>query len=436
MKSKKRFTYIIIVLFFALFVAAATFAANLSFAAEAAPADAIVGDDGVYSCEYEVGGTSLTGQSMILENCEPTVTVEKITQNGESLYYVSFVIKSGQSMSDITMTLDSKRLGLTLVQERTEGGNKVQTYMIALSDSNVRRAVGVSAYVAAMNRSVTFTIAVTLSSATYVGSAPAYDGERPAQFVPTISANLGGDVLVKQGTEYVLPAVSADFGEVSVKVFYGDGNEDVTVTDGKFTLSKAGYYTVIYTAVSYDYTTSAGNPATGALSFTVQVSSDGAAQQNAVWEDTLGKIEDVSSAVAGYAVLAATRYTSGEAYESARSALGNAEKFIVVSMTLTDGDGAAIALGGDVKVSLNVPTTYDRSNTSVYLLENGSLSSIDGSFSGSKYVFETDKLGVFVIAENNASRSGCGSVGSSLIALAAALATVCAALIVKKGKKT
>lgn len=435
MKSKNRITKLLTGLIFVLAVLAAAFAARLPYAANAASSDAIAGDDGVYRCSYDVGGTTETGKAMVVNNCEPTVTVEKITQNGAPVYYVSFVIKAGQSMSDIAMTLDGRRLGLSLIRETADGDNRVHTYMIALSDGNIRRAVGVSAYVAAMNRSVTFTISVALASAEYLGATPEYDGERPAQFVPTLSVNYTDGELLKQGSVYSLPAASADFGEVSVAVYFGDGREEVAVTDGKFTLVKAGYYTVVYTAASGDYLTSAGNPAATTLTFTVQASSNGGVQQNTVWENALGTVEDLSSAVTGYAELSASRLTSGETFESAQSALnGSAAKFSVISLVLTN-DGSPVALGGAVKVSLAVPTTYDKSNTAVYLLDNGVLTEMAGSFSGSYFVFETERLGAFVIAEKSAARSGCGSAVGSLFALTAAVSCAGVAIFVRRGKK-
>ena len=330
--------------------------------------------DGTYSVPV-----NLSGLAMGADNFSSSATVEKSGEN----YYMTFGHSS--SVDDLALESGNKQTGYTL---KVEGGWTYYTY--TLSAKRLSSKLSFSAYINAMSRDVSFTIALNLANGTRTGDYVDV-GERPAEYVPVITTT-AGDTQMEKGATYVLPAATAVLGdevcEVTTKVLYG--GEEVAVDGNRFTLENAGEYTVIYRAESSAYKTNLGNNSYSEYAFTV-VSKVGAT--------VLAKFEDESGALSSGTAIQASNITVGTSYELAAEKMKTiADNFSVMSISYFAESGEEVTPGGNVTLYLMADMTYDRNEIVVYhLSEDGELTKIDCSGYGRYVRLQTDKTGTFII---------------------------------------
>ena len=233
----------LIALFAAMLICLITLAVLMDGGQTAYAESPVSSSDGTYSVPV-----NLSGLAMGADNFSSSATVEKSGEN----YYMTFGHSS--SVDDLVLGSGNKQTGYTL---KVEGGWTYYTY--TLSAERLSSKLSFSAYINAMSRDVSFTIALNLANGTRTGDYVDV-GERPAEYVPVITTT-AGDTQMEKGATYVLPAATAVLGDevcdVTTKVLYG--GEEVAVDGNRFTLENAGEYTVIYRAESSAYKTNLGN---------------------------------------------------------------------------------------------------------------------------------------------------------------------------------
>ncbi len=220
----------------------------------------IENNDGVYECNFIVGGTSDTGKGMIASSCSSRIQIEKT--NG--LYYMHFTQTAANYMFNLKMTVDDKALGNLIIREETVGAQYIREYVITMDDNTLKSEVAVSMYIGPMSRDVNFTIKADIENAYCISDEVTYVGERPALYVPIINAN-SSTIIKALGTTVEIPLAEAKLGNemcpVEISVYYnGDVKETVEVVNNAFTPTKTGTYYIVYTATSNSYKTSEGNP--------------------------------------------------------------------------------------------------------------------------------------------------------------------------------
>ena len=330
--------------------------------------------DGTYSVPVNLDGLTMGADSF-----SSAATVEKSGKN----YYMTFGHSS--SVDDLVLESGNMQTGYTV---RTENGWTYYTY--TMSAERFQSSLSFSAYINAMSRDVSFTIALNLANGTRTGDYVDV-GERPAEYVPVITTT-AGDTQMEKGATYVLPTATAALGdeacEVTTKVFYG--GEEVAVDGNRFTLENAGEYTVIYRAESSAYKTNLGNNSYSEYAFTV-VSKVGAT--------VLAKFEDESGALSSGTAIQASNITVGTSYELAAEKMKTiADNFSVLSISYFAESGEEVTPGGNVTLYLMADMTYDRNEIVVYhLSEDGELTKIDCSGYGRYVRLQTDKTGTFII---------------------------------------
>ena len=300
--------------------------------------------DGTYSVPVNLDGLTMGADSF-----SSAATVEKSGKN----YYMTFGHSS--SVDDLVLESGNMQTGYTV---RTENGWTYYTY--TMSAERFQSSLSFSAYINAMSRDVSFTIALNLANGTRTGDYVDV-GERPAEYVPVITTT-AGDTQMEKGATYVLPTATAALGdeacEVTTKVFYG--GEEVAVDGNRFTLENAGEYTVIYRAESSAYKTNLGNNSYSEYAFTV-VSKVGAT--------VLAKFEDESGALSSGTAIQASNITVGTSYELAAEKMKTiADNFSVLSISYFAESGEEVTPGGNVTLYLMADMTYDRNEIVVYHL--------------------------------------------------------------------
>ncbi|MDE6551289.1 MAG: hypothetical protein K2M44_07330 [Clostridia bacterium] len=216
--------------------------------------------DGIYECNFIVGGTSDTGKGMIASSCSSRIQIEKIS----NLYYMHFTQTAANYMFNLKMTAGGKALGNLIVREEAVGAQNIREYVVTMDEATLKSEIAVSMYIGPMSRDVDFTIKADIDNAYCVSSEVSNEGERPALYVPVIDAD--SSVIIRiLGTAVEIPSVVARLGEeecsVEISVYYsGDERESVEVVNNSFTPDKTGTYYIVYIATSDSYTTSAGNP--------------------------------------------------------------------------------------------------------------------------------------------------------------------------------
>ena len=364
----------LIALFAAMFICLITLAALMDGGQTAYAESPVSSSDGTYSVPV-----NLSGLAMGADNFSSSATVEKSGEN----YYMTFGHSS--SVDDLVLKSGNKQTGYTV---KAEGGWTYYTY--TLSAERLSSELSFSAYINAMSRDVSFTIALNLANGTRTGDYVDV-GERPAEYVPVITTT-AGDTQMEKGATYVLPAATAVLGdevcEVTTKVLYG--GEEVALDGNRFTLENAGEYTVIYRAESSAYKTNLGNNSYSEYAFTV-VSKVGAT--------VLAKFKDESGALSSGTAIQASNITVGTSYELAAEKMKTiADNFSVMSISYFAESGEEVTPGGNVTLYLMADMTYDRNEIVVYhLSEDGELTKIDCSGYGRYVRLQTDKTGTFII---------------------------------------
>lgn len=373
MVTKNR-TYLSVIVAAVMFIA--LFFSLLGTGIIAYAASPVGADDGVYSVPVD-----LSGLAMGADNFSSTATVEK---NG-STYYLTFGHSS--SIGNLTLNLGDKQVGST---SSSDGGWTYYTY--TLSESNVQSALSFSAHINAMDRDVSFTVKLSLTSAVRTGDYM-YEGERPAEFVPVLSTTAGSEYQMQQGSVFPVPAATAFLGteecDVTVTAFYGE--EEVVITDNCFTLENVGEYRLVYRASSPSYKTSLGNDTYTEYDVIITSSVGGS---------SIAKIEDIDGVLPEGTAIMPSRITDGSAiYSQAAEKMKTiADNFEVFGIKLISSDGSEVKPAGNIALYLQADSTYDRTKAVVYLMdESGNLTKLNTSGYGRYVKVETDETGTFIV---------------------------------------
>ena len=410
-----------------------------AFAAEGGDINLLEAADGIYECSYSLTDgyeEGSQGGTMIRSNFDENVVIEK---TGET-YYMYFTQLAAQYMEDMYLSIGGRRMGWVIAEEYVSSGmaiaNTVRVFAYTLAEDDIGKQIDVSVVITAMdNQRMSFGITLNTSSATVSDFETDNSLELPARFVPVISTNASEQTL-SQGSVYSIPAATSDFGEVSYSVYYGNDREEIDVTDGTFVLDNTGYYYLVYTATSDNYLTSSGKPAQSTQEIRLYATATGGSQGSTTYEHTLGEITDNNGSVGSYAEVAGSVLTSGIVYDEIIDMLGNGySAYRVIEFNLVDTDGNAVSLSGDVEVSLAVPSTYERSKIHVFRFDETSLTEMEGRMSGGNYVFDTDTLGIFVIAQSGESGGLPGwAIGVIAAACVVVIGVIVAVIVIKKRK--
>lgn len=111
------------------------------------------------------------------------------------------------------------------------------------------------------------------------------------------------------------------------------------------------------------------------------------------------KLEADTTVIPSNTVLEVATITEGEVYNTVKTALTNISKFKVYDINLLS-DGVKIQPNGKVKISVPVPTEYNKSNIVVYrVADNGDKTEYAVAINGDVATFETDHFSTYVLAE-------------------------------------
>ena len=147
-------------------------------------------------------------------NISDTALLEK--QNG--VYYLSLTFNVAK-LDDIRLEIDDKTVG----RQITEENGDTATYCYTLSESNISSPLPFVADVVPMGQSglnSEIKVTVDLSSAEKTSDTVANRGERPAEFVPTLLTNAGGEYVLETGTTFTIPSATAVLGGESCYVTF------------------------------------------------------------------------------------------------------------------------------------------------------------------------------------------------------------------------
>lgn len=346
----------------------------------ACAASPVGGEDGVYSVPVD-----LSGLAMGADNFSSTATVEK----SANTYYFTFGHSSG--ISNLTFNVGDKKVGST---EKQESGWTYYTY--TLSETTVQSNLSFSAHINAMDREVSFSVKLNLSSATRTGDY-AYDGERPAEFVPVLTTSAGSEYEVAQGSVFSIPAATAVLGteecEVVALVYYlvNGERQTVAITDDCFPLENIGEYHLVYRASSPSYQTSLGNDSY--TEYDVKIISSAGGGSMAKFEDANGVLPE------GTSIMASRIAKDGDVYKTAADKMKKiADNFEVFGVTLVASDGSGVDPNGTIQLYIQANSTYDRTEIVVYHMdEGGNLTELESSGYGRYVKAETDQTGTFIV---------------------------------------
>lgn len=339
----------------------------------------VQGSDGVYSVPV-----NLDGLAMGADNFSSSATVEKSGEN----YYMTFGHSS--SISDMVLESGDMQTGSTV---RTENGWTYYTY--TMSAQRLQSSLSFSAYINAMSRDVSFTIALNLANGTRTGDYVDV-GERPAAYVPVIETSAGAEYEAARGTVFPIPSATAKLGDenldVSISAYYVQGGErtDVAITNNSITLENVGEYHVVYRAESNTYLTNLGNPSYTEYDVKITSSAGGS---------TLARVEDPNGVLPEGTSILPSRITTGTLYEQAAEKMKSiADNFEVFGVSLVGTDGTQATPGGNITLYLQANMTYDRNEIVIYhMAEDGALNELSADGYGRYVKFDTDRTGTFIV---------------------------------------
>lgn len=346
------------------------FTANTTFAEETA-----------YAYGWSVGGTSGMGGSMIESSCESEVIVEPI----DGTYYVRFTVTAAGSMENLEMRLDGKMLGMLSVEREGD----TATYMIALSEEDLHRPIAVSAYVREMRRDIEFTMTID-ENAARTEEIQAFEGERPARFVPELYVSgIGNEYTMETGDVFNIGNVSysAVLGEnncdVTVKA-YSPSGEEIPIDGGSISLDQIGDYKIVYRAESDEYLTSYGNPSSA--EYTVVISS------------RIGADKLAYTASEGISVQASI-LSEGVVFSAVQTAMRElSESYSVYDLHFYTAGQEITDITAPISVYLRADAIYDRNEVVVYhMAEDGTLTEIAADGYGRYVRFDTSETGTFIV---------------------------------------
>ena len=369
----------LIAFFAAMFMCLIMFAALMGGGLTAYAESPVSSSDGVYSVPV-----NLEGLAMGADNFSSSATVEK---NGEN-YYMTFGHSS--SISDMVLESGNMQTGYTV---RTENGWTYYTY--TMSAQRLQSSLSFSAYINAMSRDVSFTIALNLANGTRTGDYVDV-GERPAAYVPVIETSAGAEYEAARGTVFPIPSATATLGsenlDVSISAYYVQNGErtEVAIANNSITLENVGEYHVVYRAESSTYLTNLGNPTY--TEYDVKITSSAGAS-------TLARAEDPNGVLPEGTSILPSRITTGTLYEQAAEKMESiADNFEVFGVSLVGTDGTQVTPNGNITLYLQANMTYDRNEVVVYhMAEDGTLTELSADGYGRYVKFDTDKTGTFIV---------------------------------------
>lgn len=335
--------------------------------------------DGTYSVPV-----NLSGLAMGADNFSSSATVEKSGEN----YYMTFGHSS--SISDMVLESGNMQTGYTV---RTENGWTYYTY--TMSAQRLQSSLSFSAYINAMSRDVSFTIALNLANGTRTGDYVDV-GERPAEYVPVIETSAGAEYEAARGTVFPIPSATATLGsenlDVSISAYYVQNGErtEVAIANNSITLENVGEYHVVYRAESSTYLTNLGNPTYTEYDVKITSSAGGS---------TLARVEDPNGVLPEGTSILPSRITAGTLYEKAAEKMKSiADNFEVFGVSLVGTDGTQVTPGGNITLYLQANMTYDRNEIVVYhMAEDGALNELSADGYGRYVKFDTDRTGTFIV---------------------------------------
>ena len=336
--------------------------------------------DGTYSVPV-----NLSGLAMGADNFSSSATVEKSGEN----YYMTFGHSS--SVDDLVLKSGNKQTGYTV---KVEGSWTYYTY--TLSAERLSSKLSFSAYINAMSRDVSFTIALNLANGTRKGDYVDV-GERPAEYVPVIETTAGAEYEAASGSVFPIPSATATLGDenldVSISAYYVQGGEqtEVPVTNNSIALENVGEYHVVYRAESSTYLTNLGNPTYTEYDVTITSVAGGS---------TLAKFEDTNGVLAEGTSLLVSRITSGSSVfaTAAEKMASIADNFEVFGISFVQSDGTAATPSGNITLYLQADMTYDRNEVVVYhMADDGTLTEIYADGYGRYVRFDTSETGTFIV---------------------------------------
>ena len=369
----------LIAFFAAMFMCLIMFAALMGGGLTAYAESPVSSSDGVYSVPV-----NLEGLAMGADNFSSSATVEK---NGEN-YYMTFGHSS--SISDMVLESGNMQTGYTV---RTENGWTYYTY--TMSAQRLQSSLSFSAYINAMSRDVSFTIALNLANGTRTGDYVDV-GERPAAYVPVIETSAGAEYEAARGTVFPIPSATATLGsenlDVSISAYYVQNGErtEVAIANNSITLENVGEYHVVYRAESSTYLTNLGNPTYTEYDVKITSSAGGS---------TLARVEDPNGVLPEGTSILPSRITTGTLYEQAAEKMKSiADNFEVFGVSLVGTDGTQVTPDGNITLYLQANMTYDRNEVVVYhMAEDGTLTELSADGYGRYVKFDTDKTGTFIV---------------------------------------
>lgn len=117
------------------------------------------------------------------------------------------------------------------------------------------------------------------------------------------------------------------------------------------------------------------------------------------------KLETSEGVIPSNTVLEVAPITEGTTYNTVKTALANISKFKIFDITLKS-NGVAIQPNGKVKISIPVPTEFDKSKLVVYrVADNGDKTEYAVTVNGDVATFETNHFSTYVLAEKEVTQS-------------------------------
>lgn len=117
------------------------------------------------------------------------------------------------------------------------------------------------------------------------------------------------------------------------------------------------------------------------------------------------KLETSEGVIPSNTVLEVAPITEGTTYNTVKTALANISKFKIFDITLKS-NGVAIQPNGKVKISIPVPTEFDKSKLVVYrIADNGDKTEYAVTVNGDVATFETDHFSTYVLAEKETTQN-------------------------------
>lgn len=205
------------------------------------------------------------------------------------------------------------------------------------------------------------------------------------------SINIPSTVTDNELNDYIINAIkkyNQEYASKITKIEEGINGNENDICEGYFTeliSNTSNIYTITSTTTS------------GSMSEYIIVKRT----SNHILNDTKTniKLETANGVIPSNTVLEVEPITEGTTYNTVKTTLTNISKFKVYDINLLS-DGVKIQPNGKVKISVPVPTEYNKSNIVVYrVADNGDKTEYAVAINGDVATFETDHFSTYVLAE-------------------------------------